>query len=192
MEYIQHHSNIDKENKDQLIGQLSRDKELGEQLLLAAEENNNKRLRALLDTKSRSGHARANFHKSGRRAVHLVALHGTGISLELLLSKGARPDCIAFGDYSESPVHCACINAKPRVMLEALERYGANLKALDAAGNSALDILVGGESCFGMQTNCLDKEELLQAIEFLMEHQVEPKEKLEGKNLGEKTLSSRF
>ena len=73
-------------------------------------------------------------------------------------------------------------------MLEALERYGANLKALDAAGNSALDILVGGESCFGQQTNCLDKEELLQAIEFLMEHQVEPKEKLEG-NL---TTSQRF
>ena len=60
--------------------------------------------------------------------VHLVALSGSGISLELLLSKGARADCIAFEDYKESPVHCACINAKPRVMLEALERYGANLK----------------------------------------------------------------
>ena len=62
----------------------------------------------------------------------------------------------------------------------ALERYGANMQALDADGNSALDILVGGESCFGKQTQCLQKEELLQAIEFLMEKGVVPKEKLEG------------
>jgi hypothetical protein len=109
-----------------------------------------------------------------------VALYGSGISLELLLSKGARPDRVAFGDYSESAVHCACINPKPRVMLEALERYGANLKVLDAAGNSALDILVGGETCFGLQTQCTNKEEILQTIEFLMENQVEPKESLEG------------
>ena len=61
-----------------------------------------------------------------------------------------------------------------------MERYGANMQALDADGNSALDILVGGESCFGKQTQCLQKEELLQAIEFLMEKGVVPKEKLEG------------
>ena len=54
------------------------------------------------------------------------------------------------------------------------------MQALDADGNSALDILVGGESYFGKQTQCLQKEELLQAIEFLMEKGVVPKEKLEG------------
>ena len=58
----------------------------------------------------------------------MIALNGSATSLELLLSKGARPDRVAFGDYSETPVHCACINPKPRVMLEALERYGANMK----------------------------------------------------------------
>ena len=94
------------------------------------------------------------------------------------MSKGARPDRVAFGDYSEMPVHCACINSKPRVMLEALERYGANMKVLDAAGNSALDILVGGETCFEMETKCLEKEDLLQAIEFLMENGVAPKDDL--------------
>ena len=108
----------------------------------------------------------------------MIALNGTATSLELLLSKGARPDRIAFGDYSETPVHCACINPKPRVMLEALERYGANMKVLDAAGNSALDILVGGETCFEMETKCLDKEDLLQAIEFLMDNGVAPKDDL--------------
>ena len=50
-----------------------------------------------------------------------------------------------------------------------MERYGAKMQALDADGNSALDILVGGENYFGKQTQCLQKKELLQAIEFLME-----------------------
>ena len=108
-----------------------------------------------------------------------VCLSGSGASLELLLSRGAKPNAIAFGDYSERPVHCACINSQPRVLLEALERYGGDLTVVDDAGNSALDILVGGETCFGMNTNCTDKEDLLQAIEFLMEHEVIPKETLE-------------
>lgn len=108
-----------------------------------------------------------------------VCLEGTAASLELLLSRGAKPDAIAFSDYGERPVHCAAINAKPRALLEALERYGANLAAVDQAENSALDILVGGETCFGLGTACIDREELLQAIEFLMEHGVVPKETLE-------------
>ena len=51
-------------------------------------------------------------------------------------------------------------------------------KVLDAAGNSALDILVGGETCFEMETKCLEKEDLLQAIEFLMDNGVAPKDDL--------------
>ena len=50
------------------MAQLSRDNELGKELLKAAENNDQKKLRALLDSKSRSGHARANFHENGRRA----------------------------------------------------------------------------------------------------------------------------
>ena len=52
-------------------------------------------------------------------------------------------------------------------------------KSLTQAENSALDILVGGESCFGLGTKCTEREDLLQAIEFLMEHGVVPKETLE-------------
>merc|ERR1712062_658502 len=64
-------------------------------------------------------------------------------------------------------------------MGEALERYGANLAAVDNADNSALDILLGGETCFGLATKCTEKEDLMQGIEFLMEHGVVPKETLE-------------
>ena len=49
----------------------------------------------------------------------------------MLLSRGAKPDATAFSDYAERPVHCAAINPAPRPLLEALERYGANLAAVD-------------------------------------------------------------
>jgi len=49
----------------------------------AAAKNDTKQLRILLDRKSRSGTARANYHKNGRRAIHLIALNGTANSLEL-------------------------------------------------------------------------------------------------------------
>ena len=62
-----------------------------------------------------------------------VCLEGSAASLEMLLSRGAKPDATAFSDYAERPVHCAAINPAPRPLLEALERYGANLAAVDQA-----------------------------------------------------------
>ena len=68
LDYIKHFAAIENSVKEQLVAQLSRDNELGKELLKAAENNDQKKLRALLDAKSRSGHARANFHENGRRA----------------------------------------------------------------------------------------------------------------------------
>ena len=45
--------------------------ELGEELLLAARDNNVKRMKNLLDPKSKSGTARVNYHSKGRQAIHL-------------------------------------------------------------------------------------------------------------------------
>ena len=49
---------------------------------------------------------------------HPAELRETFKANILIIVQGARADCVAFGDYGEAPVHCACINPKPRIMLE--------------------------------------------------------------------------